>query len=294
MELDNDSLKLVAALGFFLAMILIIVSMHRIKKEVPDDDREYMDPLPKLAMYVWPIVRIIAYHFGERLPLSMLEKYATLLKKSGLDYLFMPSQLFGLQVVTGTMMLGVAFFILDTLEMNDWFLYTVGFMLGWLMPLMSLHDRRKKREKLICKELPTYLDFLNMAVQAGMNMSGAIAQSVSKGPDGFLKNEFSRVQRDMKAGMPRADALKEMANRLELKEVSAFTISVAQSERSGASISKSLSAQAEQRRSERFQRAEKLAMEAPVKLIFPLVAFIFPMTFAILAFPIAMMVIYEM
>ena len=88
--------------------------------------------------------------------------------------------------------------------------------------------------------------------------------------------------------MSRADALRRMAERLDITEVTSFISAVVQAERMGASLGGVLRLQAEQRREERFQRAEKAAMEAPIKLVFPLIAFIFPVTFIILAFPIAM------
>ncbi len=146
----------------------------------------------------------------------------------------------------------------------------------------------------IVKALPTFLDFLTMGVQAGMNVSGAIGQAVEKGPEGPLRQEFEKVIRDVRAGMSRVDALKAMAERLEIREITTFVTAIAQAEKTGASLTEALRIQADQRRVERFQRAEKLAMEAPVKLIFPLVVFIFPMTFIILGFPIAMKFMYEL
>lgn len=166
--------------------------------------------------------------------------------------------------------------------------------MGWFLPSISLNDFRKKREMAIVKALPTFLDFLTMGVQAGMNVSGAIGQAVEKGPEGPLRQEFEKVIRDVRAGMSRVDALKAMAERLEIREITTFVTAIAQAEKTGASLTEALRIQADQRRVERFQRAEKLAMEAPVKLIFPLVVFIFPMTFIILGFPIAMKFMYEL
>jgi tight adherence protein C len=79
-----------------------------------------------------------------------------------------------------------------------------------------------------------------------------------------------------------------MELRLQIPEVSSFVGTVIQAEKMGASLGKALRSQAEQRRTERFQRAEKQAMEAPVKLIGPLMVFIFPVTFIVIGFPIAM------
>ena len=94
--------------------------------------------------------------------------------------------------------------------------------------------------------------------------------------------------RDLRAGLSRAEALRRMADRLDIPEVTGFVSAVIQAERMGASLANVMRLQAEQRRNERFQRAEKMAMEAPVKLMFPLLIFIFPVTFLVLAFTIAM------
>jgi tight adherence protein C len=84
-----------------------------------------------------------------------------------------------------------------------------------------------------------------------------------------------------------------MADRLNIKEVTSFVSAMIQAEKMGASLSTVLSVQAEQRRNERFQRAEKLAMEAPIKLLGPLIIFIFPVTFIVLGFPIVMKFLAE-
>ena len=94
--------------------------------------------------------------------------------------------------------------------------------------------------------------------------------------------------RDIRAGKARADSLRSMAERLAEPNITSFITAVIQAEKMGMNLGPVLRVQADQRRSERFLRAEKLAMEAPVKMLFPLIAFIFPCTFIVLFFPIAM------
>jgi tight adherence protein C len=127
-----------------------------------------------------------------------------------------------------------------------------------------------------------------LCVESGLNLSGAIQQAVDKGPVGALKDEFARVLRDIRAGKPRSEALRELASRMDMAAVSSFVSTLIQAEATGMNLGPILRAQADQRRVERFARAEKLAMEAPVKLLFPLIFFIFPCVFAILMFPIVM------
>ena len=161
-------------------------------------------------------------------------------------------------------------------------------LLGFLFPNVWLADTRKRREIAVIRAMPIYLDFVTMCVEAGLNLSGALAQAMDKAPPGPLRNEFAIVLRDLRSGLTRADALRRMAERLDITEVTSFVSAVVQAERMGASLATVLRVQADQRRNERFQRAEKLAMEAPIKLVGPLILFIFPVTFIVLAFPIVM------
>jgi len=285
--------KILAVLFVMISIFLCIVSIQGIKSEVPGDKREYMDPLPPILRKLWPLVLMFAYWVGEMLPVDLLEKYNKKLKQSGLIYLMTPEQFVGLRIVSAVVWSIIVLVLMLLLENFSWLYLGLGIILGFYLPSIKLNDKKKNREKSIVRALPIYLDYLTMAVQAGMNLSGAIQQAVDKGPDGPLRVEFSKVIRDIRAGMSRVDAIRSMADRLDIREINAFSTTVVQAEKTGASIGATLKIQADQRRVERFQRAEKLAMEAPVKLIFPLVAFIFPMTFMILAFPIAIKFLYD-
>lgn len=289
-------LFLKSLIGILIAasIILYYISIKGIKEIVPKDNRDYMDPLPYILLKFWPIVKVLTYFIGERMPVDLLEKYNKQLKQSGFIFLMTPEQYVGVRVFSA-----IGFALLMVLLMallnnfSVWYLL-VGLVIGFYLPTIKMNDRRKQREKEIIRALPVYLDYLTMTIQAGMNLSGAIQQAVDKGPEGPLKVEFSKVIRDIRAGMPRAEAIRSMAERLDIREINAFATSVIQAEKTGASVGATLLIQADQRRVERFQRAEKLAMEAPVKLIFPLVAFIFPMTFIILGFPIVMKFMYDL
>jgi len=264
-----------------------------VKEEVPEDNRRFKDPLPKSLKIIWPGVLFFSHYMARYISVERLEKNSTLLMRAGVDYLMSPEQFFGLQCASAVLFGLFCTYGLYISIGFDLVFVMVAFFVGFFLPGLTLRDKRKNREKDILRMLPVYLDFFTMTVQAGMNLSGAITQAVEKGPKGILNWELQRVIRDMKAGMSRLEALRAMAERLDVKELTTFVSAVAQSEKTGSSIGDTLRIQADQRRVERFQRAEKLAMEAPVKLIFPLVAFIFPMTFLIIGFPIAMKFMYE-
>lgn len=264
-----------------------------IKDEIPEDNRLFKDPLPKSMRTIWPLVLFFCFYLSRSISVERLEKNSTALMRGGIDYLMSPEQFFGLQCASAFLFGLLCSYGLYLSIGFDPIFVVVAIGIGFFLPSITLREKRKQREKEILKMLPVYLDFFTMAVQAGMNLSGAITQAVDKGPRGILNWEFQRVIRDMKAGMSRVDALRVMAERLDIRELSTFVSAVAQSEKTGSSIGDTLRVQADQRRVERFQRAEKLALEAPVKLIFPLVAFIFPMTFLIIGFPIVMKFMYE-
>lgn len=273
-----------AFVGFAAA---VIYSAVRLKEEVPDEDREYLDPLPKGLRLLWPLLRLVDYHVCQRLPQRLLAGPAESLRLSGLLYLMSPTQFLALCLVSMAGFLGLAIVAFHVIDFDSALALAAAAGFGFIYPRVWLKESLKKRQKLMVKALPVYLDFLTMGVEAGLNMAGAIGQAVAKGPSCPLKNEFAFVLRDLRSGLTRAEALRRMDERVRIAQVTSFISAVIQAERMGASLGPTFRSQADQRRTERFQLAEKLAMEAPVKLIFPLVAFIFPVTFLVLMFPIA-------
>lgn len=167
-----------------------------------------------------------------------------------------------------------------------WPLVAAAAGLGWLVPGTWLRDRILQRQRAVLRELPFFLDVITLAVESGLNLATALGHAVDKGPPGPLREEFERVLREIRAGRPRPEALRAMAERLAQPGVGALVASLIVAEQQGGALAPILRAQAEQRRNERFQRAEKLAMEAPVKMLLPLLVFIFPCTFAVLLFPV--------
>jgi tight adherence protein C len=129
---------------------------------------------------------------------------------------------------------------------------------------------------------------LTITLEAGGALSVALKVATDRAPDGVLRGAFMRVQGDLRAGRSRREALLALGERLSLPAVDPLVAALVQAESSGASLATVLRAQADQRLHERFARAEKLALEAPVKMLGPLVLCIFPCTFLVLAFPLVM------
>ena len=285
--MEQIFISMLVGIAFVCFAAAVIFSSRQLKAEVPDEDREYLDPLPRVLRLLWPLVRFVDYHVCHRLPDRAIAPSAEALRLSGLLYLMSPRQFISLCVVSMVGFIGLVAALTSAIDSMSWIYLVLAAALGYFYPRIWLGDSLKKRQKEILRALPTYLDFLTMGVEAGLNMAGAVGQAVAKGPPGPLKNELALVLRDFRSGLTRSDALRRMDERIRVQQVSSFVSAVVQAERMGASLGSTFRYQAEQRRVERFQRAEKLAMEAPVKLIFPLVAFIFPITFVVLMFPIA-------
>src|SRR3954469_13417057 len=284
----DDFILIAIGLLFGVGVMLVIYSLGRLKSEVPNEDREYMDPLPPLLRMIWPLVRFLEFHVCAFIPSAALERTHARLQLTGVGYLVSAEQFFAIRILSVLGVFGLVYGGMAMLEKESVEGLLIALVLGFFYPVLWLRDVQGRRNKEVQRTLPVYLDFITMAVEAGLNLTGAINQAVDKGPPGALRHEFYMVVRDLRSGLPRSDALRRMDKRLQMSEVTSMVGSVIQAEKMGARLGAALRSQAEQRRSERFQRAEKQAMEAPVKLIFPLLVFIFPTNFIVLGFPIAM------
>jgi tight adherence protein C len=263
-------------------------AIYGFMREVPKADRDFQDPLPFGLRLLWPLVNAATFVIAPRLPPDKLEHAYRQLQTAGQDFVLNPEQLYGLRVTGAALAAAFLWLLLRMLDKHGLLLYACallfGALLGWLYPSLWLSERRNRRRRLVIKDLPVYLDFITMSVEAGLNITGGIEQATHKGPSGPMAQEFTRLLRDIRSGLPRAEALRRMAERMDMSQISSFTGTLIQADRVGASLGATLRAQASQRREERFLRAEKLALEAPVKMMLPLVMFFFPLIFLVLAY----------
>lgn len=270
------------------AVVLVMLGARGVIREVELEDRTYYDPLPRLMQMMWPLVTVLTRRIAPRLSVGQLEHTHRQLQAAGQDYTLTPEEFYGLRAASAIVV--TVFFLLCVLMLGKlapgsaFACLLFGGVLGWLYPALWLGERRKLRNKAVVRDLPVYLDFITMSVEAGLNVTGGIEQAVAKGPPGALSQEFSRMLRDVRAGLPRAEALKRMSERMDISQITNFTSALIQADKVGANLSDTLRAQANQRREERFLRAEKLALEAPVKMMLPLVMFFFPLIFLFIGY----------
>jgi tight adherence protein C len=162
--------------------------------------------------------------------------------------------------------------------------------LGFYLPSLYLSSTISRRQDAIIKKFPDALDLMSICVDAGLPFDGAMARVHEKWDDP-LAEEFGRVIYEVQLGKSRRQAMRDMANRMEVNDVSSFVAAILQAEHLGVSIGKVLRIQSEQMRLRRRQRAEEKAHQAPVKMLFPLVFLIFPSMFIVLLGPAAFQVL---
>ncbi len=241
----------------------------------------------------WPVVARLAPAVAVLVGPGQRERLRQALARAGLDVRLRAEHLVAAQLALAIALAAGAGVVLAALGTGSAPMPIVAAALGAALPRIAVRDRIKRRRHAILRQLPHDLDLVSLSVEAGLNLGAALAHAAAHGAPGALRDEWQRVLRDVHAGQPRHEALRAMSTRLGLPAVSNVVAALIAAERQGASLAPILRAQAEQRRTERFLRAEKLAMEAPVKMLLPLVLFIFPGTFAILLFPIVQRLLVE-
>jgi tight adherence protein C len=269
-----------------LATIALIVGVRQAFAEVPDEDRSFLDQPPPAYRSFWPLVQLLSFRAGSVLPINYRHRTQQLLRYAGLDYSLSPEQFFAGKILCALAAMLVLALATWPSGLPSWLWFVLVAAGGFFYPDLWLRDQRKNRQGKILKALPFYLDVITLCVESGLNLTGAMSQAVAKAPPNPLRDELNRVLRDIRTGKSRSEALRAFAERMQMPAISNVVSALLTADKQGAALGPILRAQAEQRRSERFQRAEKLAMEAPVKMLFPLIAFIFPCTFAVIAFPI--------
>ncbi|CAM3704142.1 Type II secretion system protein GspF domain-containing protein [Bordetella sputigena] len=248
--------------------------------------------LPPAWRAAWPCLELLAPLAASLLSWRRRKRLATQLLRAGLPGALAPGQVVAAQWLCAAASATATLALLLGLDYgSDRHLLlpiaSGAAMTGAAMPCLWLRAEIRRRRGRMARELPFLMDMTTLCVESGLNLQGALKQAAEQGPDGPLRDELLLALADMRAGLPRLQALYAWSDRVDLPGVRALTAALAQADTLGMSLGPVLRAQSERRRAERFQQAEKLAMQAPVKMLFPLVCCIFPCTFVVLAFPIA-------
>ena len=249
------------------------------------EELELAKPFSKRVLL--PIVRGLAEVLARWTPKSILESTRHKLNLAG-DPLDLPPLEFlglrGLATIVTMLVFSILFSLLGENAILVFGLTIVGAILGFYFPLLWLDLRIRDRKEQIQSALPDALDMLTICVEAGWALDTAMTR-VSERWDNELGRTFARVVREVRVGKSRQEALRDMANRADVDDLTNLIAAIIQSERLGTGIAKVLRIQSEQMRVKRRQRAYASANQTPVKLVFPLVFLFFPALFIVVLGP---------
>lgn len=177
-----------------------------------------------------------------------------------------------------------------TTYLSPFLAYLMALGVGYLLPDFWLGRRIKERQLNIRLGLPDFLDLMVVCIEAGVSLDSAVDRAVRELAAAFpdICDEFGLVILEQRAGRPRVDAWRNLADRVDIDVIRTLTSAVIQADQFGTSISKTLRVYSETLRTQRRQRVEELAAKTAVKLVFPLVLFIFPPLFIIALGPAAL------
>jgi tight adherence protein C len=159
-------------------------------------------------------------------------------------------------------------------------------VIGWCLPASWLTRKVDERQGAILKDLPDTLDLLAISVEAGMGFEGAL-EIVCQHFNSPLSEEFSRTLHEMELGLPRRDAFQNLKRRTQVPELSNFVLALLQADALGIPIGRVLKTQATEMRNKRRQWAREKAAKLPVKMLFPLIGFVFPSILIVIMGPAA-------
>jgi tight adherence protein C len=160
----------------------------------------------------------------------------------------------------------------------------IGIIVSVVLPHYYIKLKIKKRSKQALRELPDILDLLTVSLEAGLGFDAALSKLITK-KSGVLTSEFHRCLEEIRLGKTRRESLNGVRERLVVDEINVLISSILQAEKLGIGMVQVLRVQSQEVREQRKQRAEEEAMKAPIKMLFPLVLFIFPTLFIVLLGP---------
>jgi len=233
---------------------------------------------------VGPIVASLARAMLRLNPKQDLDSLSRLLMSAGMRNVT-PHTFLAVKAAAGAagLMLGVAIGASSSAGMALLLACVLG-GIGYIGPALVVSARARRRQSVLASELPDALDLLAVSVEAGLGFDGAVSK-LTQHMDGPLSQEFELVLGGMRIGESRADALKKLAERAGAPEVAAFVRAIVQADQLGTSLGRMLRVQATDARLKRQAAAEERAMKAPIKMLFPTVAFIFPAMFIVVLGP---------
>ncbi len=245
---------------------------------------------------ILPVVDRLSRLFGSMTPVTSLNRARVSIAQAGLTGKVTPSQITTLSYVLMFLVpfMSLSFTGIPTTPFGySSAILFIAFILGYRLPFGYIQGKAQARKHEIRKALPFTLDLISISVEAGMALDGAmqIVQEKSTGP---MADELGLTLREIRLGKGRNEALVDMGERIGLEELRSFVTAVTYIARLGGSLVDVIRIQAQAMRIKRRQRAEEKAMKTPVKIMIPLVLFIFPSMFIVILGPAGITMIEQM
>lgn len=195
-----------------------------------------------------------------------------------------PEEFFLVKEIAIILLLVVSYPIVNADFLLAWVFF--GFAVGYMLPELWLKGRIKAVKSTIIRELPDSIDLLGLCVNAGLDFMLALKWVVEKSPPSVMVKELNTVLQEISVGKTRRDAIKDLARRYDIPELSTFARTLIQADKMGTSVTEALNVLSEDMRLSRFRRGEQIALKAPIKMLIPLLLFIFPVVAVLVAGPI--------
>lgn len=285
---------LLLAITIFIILILVFSALTQSTRTVSQrlndvqyiqDENEDTMQRPFAERVLYPVYRAL-FNLVDRLtPRRMEENYRKVLLQAGQSERMTPVRLLLFQVLLSLTVTALVVFVSPYAGVRvDPLLILVLAVILFLYPFIRFNSMATLRQTKIRKQLPDFLDMLYISVEAGLSFDAAMKQTARK-MRGPLSQEVIRAMDDITKGRDREEALRSIGQRSQVEEVNSFITAVIQSEMLGSNIANMLKIQARVMREKRRQRAAEDAQKMPLKMLFPMVLFMFPALFIVLLGP---------
>jgi len=296
----------IVIVSFFVMILLLLYGALRIfydKKMKVDARLEYIeniekqqyldDPLSFGERVIIPVFNAVGKRFLALSPEYSTKKKRAILERAGFLKNISYERLIAKRLMTSLVLTLMTGLFMGILEVK--FIFTFFAML-WTFIFIQIIFRfgttaaiTKRSDQMVC-DLPYTLDLITVSVEAGLSLDGAIGRIVHNIP-GVLSDEFSKMLKEMRMGIEKKLALRNMSERCDVRDLSVLINALIQADELGVSLGKVLRIEGAQLREKRRQVAKEKAMKAPIKILFPLMLFIFPAIFIIILGPAVILMI---
>lgn len=260
-----------------------------ISKMSIDANPEDILKLPFMQRVVSPALLGIGHFFGRVAPGEIRARIDKRIIHAGKPWNLNFFSLFALQVLLGGSSFIFSIYLSRLMQAEGGrmvLLIIILTLAGFYLPYFVVNSKADSRQQVVRRSLPDVLDLLLVSVEAGLGFDMAMKKVTQQMP-GPLSAEIKSALDEIRMGGSREEAFRGIARRSGVSELSSFISSIIQAEQLGSNIANTLRVQADFMRMKRRQRAEEMAMKAPVKMVFPLVLFIFPSLFVVILGPAA-------